>query len=149
MSAPRDFKNNRSNAYQWIILESPTPPDQILEYSDSQGFCGLSNSNVYQEELYELQERLNVELWRIIDTELTDRQKQVLKLLAEGKTQMDIAKMLNVNQSSVTKSVNGNTDYRNGKKTYGGAKKKIQKIASKDPKVQEILKRIEELQEEF
>lgn len=149
MSSTRDFKNNRSNAYQWIILESPAPPEQILEFSDSQSSCGLSNSSEAQEELYDLQEKLKIELWRIIDTELTERQKQVLKLLAEGKTQMDIAKLLNVNQSSVTKSVNGNTDYRNGKKTYGGAKKKIQKIASKDPIIQEILKKIEELQEDF
>lgn len=149
MSSSRDFKNNRSNSYQWVILESPAPPEQILEYSDSHNFCGLAGSGDYQEQLYELQEQLKKELWRIIDTELTERQKQVLKLLAEGKTQMDIAKMLNVNQSSVTKSVNGNTDYRNGKKTYGGAKKKIQKIASKDVKVQEILKKIEELQEDF
>jgi hypothetical protein len=149
MSSSRDFKNNRSNAYQWVILESPAPPEQILEYSDSHGFCGLASSGEYQEQLYELQEQLKAELWRIIETELTERQKQVLKLLAEGKTQMDIAKMLSVNQSSVTKSVNGNTDYRNGKKTYGGAKKKIQKIAAKDPKVQEILKKIEDLQEDF
>lgn len=149
MSSSRDFKNNRSNAYQWVILESPAPPEQILEYSDSHGFCGLASSGEYQEQLYELQEQLKAELWRIIETELTERQKQVLKLLAEGKTQMDIAKMLGVNQSSVTKSVNGNTDYRNGKKTYGGAKKKIQKIAAKDPKVQEILKKIEDLQEDF
>ena len=56
--------------------------------------------------------------------------------------------MLNVNQSSITKSLNGNVDYKNGKKIYGGAKKKINKIIQSDEKIMEILRRIADVREE-
>jgi len=61
---------------------------------------------------------------------------------------MEIAKMLDVNQSSITKSLNGNVDYKNGKKIYGGAKKKLNKIIQNDIKIKDILKRIQELRDE-
>jgi predicted transcriptional regulator len=60
---------------------------------------------------------------------------------------MEIAKMLNVNQSSITKSLNGNVDYKNGKKIYGGARKKIKKIVENDEKIKEILSKMHELRE--
>ena len=107
------------------------------------------NNAVYNEELYELQDKLNGEYWRIIDTQLTKRQKEVLRLCADGYTQIEIAKMLKVNQSSITKSINGNCDYRNKqKRVYGGAKRKLRKIVSKDEAIQQILKRIAEIQDE-
>jgi hypothetical protein len=58
---------------------------------------------------------------------------------------MEIAKMLNVNQSSITKSLNGNVDYKNGKVVYGGAKKKIRKILEHDDAIKEILVKMEEI----
>jgi hypothetical protein len=61
---------------------------------------------------------------------------------------MEIAKMLNVNQSSITKSLNGNVDYKNGKRIYGGAKKKINKIIQSDDKIISILQKMEELRNE-
>jgi predicted transcriptional regulator len=66
-------------------------------------------------------------------------------LYADGYTQMEIAKMLNVNQSSITKSLNGNVDYKNGKKVYGGARKKIRKIIELDDKIKSILLAMEEV----
>ncbi len=56
--------------------------------------------------------------------------------------------MLNVNQSSITKSLNGNVDYKNGKKIYGGARKKIRKIIENDEKIKEILNRMREVRDE-
>ena len=50
--------------------------------------------------------------------------------------------MLNVNQSSITKSLNGNVDYKNGKKIYGGARKKIRKIIENDDKIKDILQKM-------
>ena len=64
-------------------------------------------------------------------------------------TQIEIAKRLNVNQSSITKSINGNCDYRNGKKIYGGAKKKLRRIANSDAEVQNILDKIADIQNEM
>ncbi len=145
----RDFKKNRSDSYQWILLESPCSPEMLTEFSDAQGLHGVMNYAEYNEELYELKDKLRTAFWRIIDTQLTNRQRQVIRLYADGYTQIEIAKMLNVNQSSITKSINGNCDYRNGKKIYGGAKKKLRRIASKDPEIQEILSKIAEIQSEF
>ena len=69
---------------------------------------------------------------------------------AEGKTQIEIAKLLHVNQSSITKSINGNTDYRNkNKRIYGGAKKKIMRLAEKDLEIQNIFRRMAELREDY
>jgi predicted transcriptional regulator len=154
MGRERDFSTNRSNGYQWVIMETPFDSDTLSDFSDSQGFAGVMNDVTYREELKDLNDQLKVEYWRIVEEHLTERQKQVLKLLATGKTQIDVAKILNVNQSSVTKSVHGNTDYGNkngkkSKKSYGGANKRIKKLADKDPKIQQILARIAEIKEEL
>jgi len=102
-----------------------------------------------REELMDLKAALNTEFWRLVDTELTDRQKEVLHLYADGYTQIEIAKKLNVNQSSITKSINGNCDYRNGRRVYGGAKKRLRKLSEQDPKIREIFRKIAEIQAEY
>lgn len=139
-----DRKKNRSDHYQWVLLESPCSPEMLTEAADADSFSQL-NPFSYNEELLDLKDQLKAAFWRIIENSLTDRQKEVIKLYSQGHTQTEIAKMLNVNQSSITKSINGNCDYRNGRKIYGGALKKIKKIADKDPEVLEILKKISEL----
>jgi len=97
----------------------------------------------YNEDLIELEEQLKKEFWRVVDTLLTSRQREVIRLYADGYTQMEIAKMLNVNQSSITKSLNGNVDYKNGKRVYGGAKKKLKKILQSDDKIKDILEKMQ------
>ena len=144
----RDFKKNRSDRYQWVLVEAPCSPEMLTEFSDAQSLGGKLNHIAYNEELYDLQDRLKDAFWRIINTQLTQRQREVLRLYADGYTQIEIAKKLKVNQSSITKSINGNCDYRNGKKIYGGAKKKLKRIASKDLEIQSILKRILEIQDD-
>lgn len=146
-----DRSGNRSNSYQWILLECPCSPDMLAEVADSDGVGSQLNPWKYNEELLDLQDDLKQEMWRLIDTRLTERQKEVIHLWAQGFTQTEIAKKLNVNQSSITKSINGNTDYsggKTGKKVYGGARKKLQKLAAQDEKIQSILKRIAELSDE-
>jgi len=101
----------------------------------------------YNEELLDLEDELKIEFWRIVNTLLTTRQKEVIKLAASGLTQTEIAKKLNVNQSSITKSLNGNVDYKGEKKVYGGSKRKILKIIENDEKIKDILKRMSELRE--
>jgi len=101
----------------------------------------------YNENLIELEEQLKKEFWRVVDTLLTPRQREVIHLYADGYTQMEIAKMLNVNQSSITKSLNGNVDYKNGKKIYGGARKKIRKIIEMDDKIIDILNKMSEVRD--
>jgi DNA-binding CsgD family transcriptional regulator len=120
----------------------------LTKVSDSDGIGARLNPYGYNEEILDLKDQLKVAFWRIVDTKLTSRQRKVIHLYAEGLTQTEIAKKLNVNQSSITKCINGNCDYRNGKKIYGGARKKLQKFAEQDSEVQEILSRIAELQED-
>jgi predicted transcriptional regulator len=102
----------------------------------------------HEEEIIDLQEELRLEFWKVVEDCLTDRQKQVIKLVCADKTQMEIAKILGVNQSSITKSLHGNVDYKNGRKVYGGASRKIIKSLETNIRVQEILARINELREE-
>lgn len=141
-----DRTNNRSNSYQWVIVEQPTAPDMLAECSDAQNFSGFGDK--YNEEYLELKDELFAAYWRMVETQLTTRQKQVLKLSAQGLTQIEIAKILSVNQSSITKSLNGNCDYRNGKKVYGGCKKKLTRLANQDPEIQKIRARMNEIKDE-
>lgn len=142
-----DRTKNRSDKYQHLLLESQHSPEMMAEFSNDDSMYSRLNPFGYNEEILELKDKLRAAFWRIVETQLTQRQKEVIRLYAEGYTQIEIAKKLNVNQSSITKSINGNCDYRNGRRVYGGARKKLKKIADKDPEIQEILKKISELTE--
>lgn len=144
----RNFSRNRSDQYQHAILESPYPPDILTEFSDSKGLANILNNDIYDEELFILRDDLRNARWRIIHQKLTTRQRQVIRLCADGYTQTEIATILEVNQSSITKSINGNCDYKSGKRVYGGAKKKLRKHASQDHEIQFILDRISEIYNE-
>ena len=140
---------NRSDHYQHLLLETACSNDMMESFPNEDSIHNrLSGGFIYDETLIELEDQLKVEFWRVVDTLLTPRQKEVIRLYSDGYTQMEIAKMLNVNQSSITKSLNGNVDYKNGKKVYGGAKKKLNKIIENDEKIKEILLKISEIREE-
>lgn len=143
-----DRRKNRSDSYQWILLETVCSNDMMEAFPNEDSISARLNPFQYDEKLIDLEDQLKVEFWRVVDTLLTDRQREVIRLYADGYTQMEIAKMLNVNQSSITKSLNGNVDYKNGKRVYGGARKKIRKIIESDEKIKEILQKISEVREE-
>jgi DNA-binding CsgD family transcriptional regulator len=145
----KNYKQNRSDRYQHLLVESSCSPDMLTEFSDSKGMAGVLNNDKYNEEMMDLKAQLMASYWRIIRTKLTPRQCEVIELYAQGMTQTEIAKKLNVNQSSITKSINGNCDYRNGRRIYGGAKKKLRKIAAQDEEIQSILQRMIEIQTEM
>ncbi len=141
-------RSNRSDRYQWVLLETVCSNDMMEAFCNDDSISSRLNPFNYNEDLLDLEDQLKVEFWRVVDTLLTSRQREVIRLYADGYTQMEIAKMLNVNQSSITKSLNGNVDYKNGKKVYGGARKKIKKIIENDEKIKEILKKMSDLREE-
>lgn len=141
-------RQNRSDRYQHIIVERIVPNEMLESFSNEEGVFKRLNPFSYNDEIADLEDQLKKEFWRIVDTLLTPRQREVIRLYADGYTQMEIAKMLNVNQSSITKSLNGNVDYKNGKKIYGGARKKIRKIIENDERIKDILRRISELRDE-
>lgn len=141
-------RKNRSDKYQWVLLETVCSNDMLESFCNEDSiYSRLTGGFAYDESLIELEEQLKKEFWRVVDTLLTPRQREVIRLYADGYTQMEIAKMLNVNQSSITKSLNGNVDYKNGKKIYGGARKKIRKIIENDDRIKEILGKMAELRD--
>lgn len=140
-------RKNRSDSYQWILLETVCSNDMMEAFCNEDGIYNRLNPFGYNEGLADLEDQLKEEFWRVVNTLLTARQREVIRLYAEGYTQMEIAKMLNVNQSSITKSLNGNVDYKNGKRIYGGARKKIKKIIEMDDKIKEILFKMREIRD--
>jgi RNA polymerase sigma factor (sigma-70 family) len=142
-------RSNRSDKYQWVLLETVCSNDMMEAFCNEDSIYNrLSGGFIYDERMLELEDRLRKEFWRVVDTLLTPRQREVIRLYADGYTQMEIAKMLNVNQSSITKSLNGNVDYKNGKKIYGGARKKIRKIIELDDTIKGILQEMSDLRDE-
>lgn len=146
---PRSYmgkKNNRSNGYQHLFAEQSYSNEMMAEFSEAQGLVE-NYTPEDKEQLMVLRDQLKEEFWRIAKENLTSRQFEVIKLLSVGFTQIEVARLLHVNQSSITKSVNGNCDYRNKDKkvVYGGARKKLRRLSDKDPKVQEIIRQIAEI----
>ncbi len=141
-------KANRSNGYQHLFTEQPYSNEMMAEFSEAQGLVENYKPED-RESLLDLRIDLRKEFWRLARENLTARQFQVIELMAMGYTQIEIAKQLNVNQSSITKSLNGNCDYRNGKKIYGGAKKKLKRLADKDPRIQSIIGQIAEIHSQY
>ena len=141
-------RKTRSSAYQHLLLESVCSNEMLEAFRNEDSISHRLDPYMYDEELRDLEEELKKEFWRVVDTLLTPRQKEVIRLCADGLTQMEIAKKLNVNQSSITKSINGNVDYKKQKRTYGGTKKKLNKIIANDEKIKAILKRMSEIREE-
>lgn len=140
-------RRNRSDSYQHVLLESSFSNEMLEAFSNEDSIYYKLNPFHYDEEVMDLEEELKAELWRVIRTQLTERQCEVLEMSADGFTQMEIAKKLNVNQSSITKSINGNVDYKNGRRTYGGAKRKLMKIIENDEKIKELFEKLRELRE--
>lgn len=145
----RNFSKNRSDKYQHVLVESSCSPEILTEFSELRGIAGFLNMTEYNEEYLNLRDKLHQELWRLMKEVLTNRQYEIIVLTAQGYTQVQIANKLGVNQSSITKSINGNCDYKKGRRIYGGARKKLRAAVKKDERVQEILSEMAELVEEM
>jgi predicted DNA-binding protein YlxM (UPF0122 family) len=149
MSRNVERRRTRSDHYQHLLLELTCSTELMEAFSNEDGIYKRLNPFDYDEEILILEEKLKKEFWRIVDTMLTERQRDVIKLYSDGYTQMEIAKKLKVNQSSITKSLNGNVDYKNNsKKTYGGSRRKIRKIIENDEVIKDILAKMSRLREE-
>lgn len=147
---------NRSNAYQHLFGEVLTGMDLLESFSDASSMYKRLNPFEYNERIAELEDQLKIEFWRVVDENLTKRQKEVIELVSVKKmTQQEAAKMLGVNQSSITKSLHGNVDYSKRDKnnnikriSYGGSVKKLKLVIQNDEKIKYILQQISDLREE-
>lgn len=140
-------RRNRSDKYQWVLLESVCSNEMMESFCNEDSIYNRLNPFGYDEKVMELEEQLKQEFWRLVQSSLTKRQGEVIRLYADGYTQMEIAKKLHVNQSSVTKSLNGNVDY-NKNRIYGGIRKKLIKLIENDDKIIVILKQMRDLRDE-
>lgn len=138
-------KKNKSDSYQYKIVEISVDPVILNDFPMTNGLGAQVNLAKYSEEFYNLRQQLIDEVLRIVENDLTKRQREVVLLRLQGKTQTQVAEELGVHQTTVHKLLMGNIDYANGKKRYGGAIKKLKKLCSEDDKILKILRKIEEL----
>ncbi len=103
-----------------------------------------------RDELIGLADKLMEEVHTLINTRLTSRQCEVVKkIYFEQRTQMEVADMLGLCQTTIHKIISGNIDYSNGGKRYGGAIKKLQKLCVNSLEIQHILSRMSELKQDL
>lgn len=138
-------KKNKSDSYQHKIVEITVDPVLFNDFSFDTGLGAQVNLATYSEEFYDLRQQLIGEVMRIINSNLTRRQAEVVMLRLEGKTQIQIAEQLGIHQTTVHKLLMGNIDYANGKKRYGGAIKKLKKMCARDNKIITLLQQMDEL----
>jgi len=114
MKKYNDNKSTRSDKYQYVLLEICYSQDHLESFTNGDSIAHRLNPFQYSEELFDLEDELKKELYKIINTQLTPRQLGVIQMTVDGYTQQEIAKFYGVNQSSITKSLYGNIDYNNG-----------------------------------
>lgn len=136
---------NRSDVYQWRICELTFSHEFFSAFTNEDSIYAKLNPLFYSEELLNLKDQLRDRTFLLANQCLTPKQKEIFHLTAQGFTQQEIAKKLDVNQSSITKCLNGNKDYTKGGMTYGGLIKKMKRIVAHDNIIQDLLSKINEL----
>ena len=127
-------------------IEISIDPSLLNNFANEDGMETFLKTQERSEEFLALKNELIAEIMLIIKTSLTEKQKEVVLLTyVDGKTQNEISEELGKHQTTVHKLLRGNIDYKNNKKRYGGALKKIKKICRDHDKVQDILSRMREV----
>lgn len=147
--APERKRPTRSQLYQHLLVEKAFSHEMMETFSNDDSVYKKLNPFDYNEDILILEDQLKERFWKIINEHLTPRQLEIVKLLRDGATQQEAARKLGVNQSSITKSINGNVDYSNkvtgGKASYGGICKKLARVVDKDPVIKQIMDAISDL----
>jgi len=134
----------------YSFIEISIDPNLLSNYSNEDGIGAYFNSYSCSEEFQELRTQLLKEVMKIINECLTSKQKEVIKMTYfDGKTQNEISEELGKHQTTVHKILQGNIDYNNKKKRYGGALKKIRKMCLNNEKIRQLLMKMREKKEEF
>lgn len=143
-------RSPRSQRYQDRFAECSVPIDLLDSFSSQDNLYKKLSPFAYNEAILDLEEQLRQEFWRLIKENLTDKQQKLVKLIAEGLTQQEVAKVLGINQSSASKNLTGSKEYMQDgtTKTYGGIKKKLKEAVEKDEKVLSILQQIADLRDD-
>jgi DNA-binding CsgD family transcriptional regulator len=132
------------------FIEISIDPSLLNNFSNEESLNVFFSSNTTSEEFQKLKLELAQEILFLIETKLTKKQQEIIKLTyIDGKTQNQISSILGKNQSTVSKALQGNIDYRNKRRRYGGAIKKIRKLCAGNQNIKDILKKMKEKQDEL
>jgi len=130
-----------SNSYVEISID----PNLLNNFSNEEGMNAYLSAHNCSEEFQKLRTELLREVLYIVENCLTEKQREVMKMTyLEGKTQNEISNELGKHQTTIHKILQGNIDYNNQKKRYGGALKKIRKLCARNEKIQAILSKMRE-----
>lgn len=136
---------SKSSNSQYLYREVSVDPVVLSTVYLGDAKCNMNEIDL-TEEFKELQDALVARVMVIMETALTERQREVMiRTFLEGRTQMEVADMLGVCQTTIHKIISGNLDYQNGGRRYGGALKKIRKVAENDVEISTILSRMDEI----
>ena len=140
---PKNFTCSSSGDPDLIshnYVEISIDPHLLNNFSNEEGMASFLEAHSCTEEFLRLKNELLSEVMEIIEHCLTDKQREVMKMTyLEGKTQNEISSELGKHQTTIHKILQGNIDYNNQKKRYGGALKKIRKLCANNEKIQKIL----------
>lgn len=144
-------KSTQSQKYQYQILEIPVHDDILNLKANQDSLSYWLNPFVYDERILEIKDQVIKLFWKLAKQHLTKQQYKVLKYTSQGLTQLEVAAKLKLpNNSHVSKSLMGNHIYKNGKciAMHGGSIKKMKNIINNNPKMQVLLNKMQEIQEE-
>ena len=144
---PKNFTCSSSGDPEIInnYVEISIDPSLLNNFANEDSMEAFLNTHACSEEFRQLKTDLLKEVMQIIENCLTDKQKEVMKMTyLEGKTQNEISMELGKHQTTIHKILQGNIDYNNQKKRYGGALKKIRKLCINNETIQNILKKMRE-----
>ena len=145
-------ESSRSDKYQYLIREISWDDTALTWFSNQDGIYGQLSPYQYNENVLSLRDQLTQRVYRLAKSVCTDRQFAILRMMADGYTQVEMAELLGLGQSTITKTIHGSQFYdSDGNKIarYGGLMKKVKKAVAEDPEIQTLLKNIAEFQEEI
>jgi len=121
-------------------IEISIDPHLLSNYSNEDGIAAFLSSQACSEEFQVLKNELLEEVLKVINSYLTNKQREVMRMTyLEGKTQQEISFELNKHQTTIHKILQGNIDYNNQRKRYGGALKKVKRLCAKNERIKQIL----------
>jgi ABC-type methionine transport system ATPase subunit len=121
-------------------IEISIDPHLLNNFANEDGMSAFLTAYSCSEEFQKLRNKLLEEVLNVIEKGLTVKQREVIKMtFIDGKTQNEISSELGKHQTTVHKILQGNIDYNNEKKRYGGALKKIRRLCSTNKIIQDLL----------